>query len=423
MIARERGNIILAWALCAYGILSLSSMALMSLGATVFFAASVYVLSRNPEPREFTPALLPWALASVAFFGACLLSLIVARFFPVEANGPGGFSELKKFHFFLYPPMIALALNRWGSIERHPFWKAWFGMAGISALIAVLQFYARDIFPSDWLSSRFFRPIGMSDRFHGQGLMFFHLSFASALCFAASAALARALWPLPKDRRWLWLAFGLFLCVGVFLSYSRTASFTLVAIFVFLGFLKRPLWGLATLVVAILLGIAAWQWSPTLQGRWRNNQVGNFERIRMWESAWDMFRDRPITGVGFNRTGEYSPLYATRRFGERPQFTSHAHNNLLDALASTGLLGFAAFLAWWGVVIGMAVRVYRHSAKEQRWLPVAALTGLLAFHLNGLTQINFWDGKTQHTLMLWIGIVLALWLRRATSSAPTLPSR
>jgi O-antigen ligase len=405
-------------ALCGYAVLSLTSMALMSIGSALFLLVSL-VLLRNSEWRAVAKARLkaePWIFATAVYFGACLLSLVAAHFFPVTEAGPRGFSELKKFHFFLYPPLIALALNySAGIIERHPFWRFWFGMGLISALTAIVQFFARDLFPETWLDgNRFFRGIGMNDHFHGQGFMFFHLSFASCMCFVAAAALARVYWPLKgesRNCRLLWLGYSAIIFLGTFLSYSRTAAFALVAIVFLLSFLKRPLWGFVTLVVAVLLAFGLWQWSPTLQGRWRNTQVGNFERVRMWESAGMMFKDRPITGVGFNRTGEYSPIYATKLFGELPQFTSHAHNNILDSLASTGLIGFSAFLFWWGILITGAALAFRAAPKEERWLPAAVLAGFLAFHVNGLTQINFWDGKSQHTLMIWVGIALALSIR------------
>lgn len=131
----------------------------------------------------------------------------------------------------------------------------------------------------------------------------------------------------------------------------------------------------------------------------------------MWESAYAMFRDRPLTGVGFSRTGEISPWYVKNVLHEPLEFTSHAHNNFLDMLAATGLPGFTAFLAWWGFLFYACARAFRRAPMHERWLPAAALTGFLAFHVNGLTQVNYWDGKSEHALMLWTGVAVALWIR------------
>ena len=65
----------------------------------------------------------------------------------------------------------------------------------------------------------------------------------------------------------------------------------------------------------------------------------------MWQAARDMFLDRPLTGVGFSRTGELSPYYKKKNvYDETTDFTSHAHNNFLDILGATGGLGMLAFL-------------------------------------------------------------------------------
>jgi O-antigen ligase len=149
-----------------------------------------------------------------------------------------------------------------------------------------------------------------------------------------------------------------------------------------------------------------------LRARFEANMAGNRERVVMWESAWAMFKDRPLTGFGMGDTAQYTPIYAARLLGHRAEFTSHAHNNLLDQVAATGLLGLAAFLFWWGVLFVEAWRCFRRGPADERWLPAAALAAFLAFQVNGLTQVNFWDGKSQHTLMLWAGVTLAISLRR-----------
>jgi O-antigen ligase len=422
MSARERNY--WAAALSFFGLFSLTSMAGMGIGGAVFFITTLVILFRswNRGGAEILGRFRSqaWTYLTVAYFAVCLLSLVIAYFYPVEEGMPNGFADLKKFHYFLLPPLVALAfLYSSDELEEHPFWTVWASMGAFLALIAFLQFWGSELFPDAWLENRFFRRIGTTNRFHAQGLMFFHLSFASCMCFMVSTAFARVLWPRLRDsllQRGLWLALGVASFLAVFFSFSRISFAALAAILAFLGFLKRPAWGVIALVLVAVSGFVVWQKSESLQARWRDTQVGNLERVLMWESAWAMFEDRPITGVGFNRTGEYSPVYATRILGYRPQFTSHAHNNFLDSLASTGLLGFSLFLAWWIALFVMAARCFREAPGEERWLPAACLAGLLAFQINGLTQINFWDGKSEPTLMIWIGITLALWLRHQGES-------
>jgi O-antigen ligase len=393
-------------------------MAGMSVGGGLFLAASFWSIARSWKAgagKHLKEAFRhPVMIASLAVFAVSFLSLAWAWISPPLGEPVSGFKELKKFHHFLYPPFIALAfLYTADEIEKHPFWKFWGGMGIFCGILACLQFFGRDLFPEAWLDSRFFRPIGETGRFHGQGLMFFHLSFAACMSFVAAAGLARVLWPFKWDSRrekLFWAAVALAGFVAVFFSYSRISLVGILVIAALLFFLKRPIWGAATVVVLIGLSLVIWRESPSLQQRFSQTSGATIERKLMWQSAWEMFQDRPALGFGFARSGRYTPAYAEKILGRKPWFTSHAHNNVLDALAATGAAGLLAYLAWWGVLFVSAWRSFR-SATE-KWLPAAALAAMVAFQVNGLTQVNFWDGKSQHTMMIWAGVVLALSLRR-----------
>lgn len=393
-------------------------MAGMSVGGALFLAASVWSVGRawkEGAGKRLKEAFRhPVALASLAIFGVSFLSLAWAWISPPLGDPVSGFKELKKFHHFLYPPFIALAfLYTADEVERHPFWKYWGGMGIFCGILACLQFFGRDLFPAAWLDGRFFRSVGDTGRFHGQGIMFFHLSFAACMSFVAAAGLARTIWPLKWDgkrERIFWACVTLAGFLAVYFSYSRIALAGLVVVAALLFFLKRPLWGAISLVLLLSLAGLLWSQSQSLRDRFTQTSGSNAERVLMWESAWEMFLDRPVLGFGFGRSGRYTPVYAERVLGEKPHFTSHAHNNMLDALAATGALGLLAYLGWWLVLFVSAWRSFR--AAAEKWLPAAALAGMLAFQVNGLTQVNFWDGKSQHTLMIWAGVVLALSLRR-----------
>jgi hypothetical protein len=415
----------LRYTFCAYGILSLSSMAGMSIGAGALLAACLWAIARSWQSwgRAGVKDVLthPLGAASAFLFAAAFLSLAHAWISPPLGRPVSGFGELKKFHHFLYPFVVALALHYSAdALERHPFWKFWGGMGIFCGLLAGLQFFGRDLFPSPWLEHRFFRAVGETGRFHGQGLMFFHLSFASCLTFVAAAGLARIFWPLKWDQKkekifWFIVAVAGF--SAVFFSFSRIALVGLLVVGVTLAFLRKPLWGLISTVLFSGLGLGLWWLSPALRDRFLLARGGVIQRERLWEGAWAMFVDRPFTGFGFGRSGSYTPAYLEKLFGPGNHFTSHAHNNFLDLLASTGLIGLLAFLFWWGVLFVSAGKSFRAAPKEERWLPAAAIASLLAFQVNGLTQVNFADGKSQHTLFLMAGVVLALAIRRKKREA------
>lgn len=403
-----------------FAVLSLSSMAGMSIGGGIYLAASILLLVKTwpaAEGQYFRRLLLsPYAIASYLLFFVSFLSLLYAQIFPPLGPELQGFSELKKYHHFLYPLFVALGLQfALGKKNESVFWKWWMVIGFLCAGMAVAQFWGASLFPASWLESRFFRAAGNSGKFHAQGLMYFHLSFASCMPFVAAPGLARALWPAEgdtKSQRLMWLALGIGGSLATFYSYSRIAWVALMFLLVAFGFLKKPRYGILTLVAVMLTAMAVWSLSPSMQKRWVEARAGVFERKIVWAGAWEMFERRPLLGVGFGRTGAYSATYAELALGKKPEFSSHAHDNTLDILASMGLLGFFAYAGWWLYLFWESLKCFRFFPTGEKWMPAAAIAGFLAFQVNGLTQVNFWDGKSQHALMVWCGVVLFMWGRR-----------
>lgn len=70
-------------------------------------------------------------------------------------------------------------------------------------------------------------------------------------------------------------------------------------------------------------------------------------RSEAWRIVFDIAKVNPITGLGFANYYWYTPLYVI--MGYRVSFNSH--NNYLDLLAQTGILGLGVFL-WLAVSIG-----------------------------------------------------------------------
>lgn len=66
------------------------------------------------------------------------------------------------------------------------------------------------------------------------------------------------------------------------------------------------------------------------------------ERMARWQSAWEMFTNNPLLGVG---PGNYVVAYESYALPNWSDPLGHAHNYYLNMLAETGLLGAGAYLA------------------------------------------------------------------------------
>ena len=86
----------------------------------------------------------------------------------------------------------------------------------------------------------------------------------------------------------------------------------------------------------------------------------NMDRILIWQTALEMIKDRPLTGVG----GGVFPLvyHEYSVAGERRAEISFAHNLPLHILAEFGILGFIPFFAMIGLAVVRGWKVARVSS-------------------------------------------------------------
>ncbi len=100
------------------------------------------------------------------------------------------------------------------------------------------------------------------------------------------------------------------------------------------------------------------------------------ERMAHLQAGWNMFRSRPLLGVG---PGNYTVAYERTPGPDAPPFSvrpwygsrGHAHNYYLHIAAEAGLVGLAAYLLLIGAVMAQAVRAVR-AARGWLWSGVAA---------------------------------------------------
>jgi heptosyltransferase III len=121
-------------------------------------------------------------------------------------------------------------------------------------------------------------------------------------------------------------------------------------------------------------------------------------RVRLWGTALRIFAAFPLFGAGLGGFDTHFPLY---RLPGTYMATGHPHNDLLNALAHSGLAGG---LAWFGLWFAIAKTGFARGRARRGPLLLAGL--LPAFLVAGLGQCYFTDEEPAQAL--WFLVAFAL---------------
>lgn len=397
---QERRQEVLVWGLGIYAALSLISMATMSMGAGVLLVA-LLIHTGGPKPLVVRLAssirdVKTFGLLTLAFVMACVLSLICAKIWPLQI-GPHVesvhfFKFAAKLWYFAWVFVLWFALKCCSPKDRQRVLEVWLLTFVVLAVIGVIQFF------TGWP-----RPQPIPDgsgHFHATLFLGHHLSVASILIFPFFALLDfpshTTAW---KVLRVVGLTLG---CATLFFTFSRTLWVALpfgILVWILLRFQWRER---IALIALILVGAGAAYQVPQIRARLQHS-MGIHEREDLWEANWFLFKSRPLTGVGLRQNEDLSGYYLMEKYHSTDVFQGHAHNNILDVLSTTGVIGLVAFLVWWISIFWMLAKNVKSNQFGR-----AFFAAFVVYQLNGLTQVNFWEAKVQHQLMWAVAWVL-LW--------------
>lgn len=206
--------------------------------------------------------------------------------------------------------------------------------------------------------------------------------------------------------RWGCMLFCLISCFAFIFNGTRGAWLATLVSVLFLMLLqmknKRNFLAL-TLAAGFIFG-GIYQTMPSFQQRVQSianpQEQSNIERRLLWHSAWNMFIDHPVTGVGMaNFKQNYQEHYILPAAKE--PHLGHAHNNFMHVLAEAGLLGLGALIAFWGYLFIYGVKGWCKHRKPVFLLVLAVLLGIV---LHGLTEYTW--GTALTVKLFWLSIAL-----------------
>lgn len=134
----------------------------------------------------------------------------------------------------------------------------------------------------------------------------------------------------------------------------------------------------------------------------------NRARFHMAYSAFRIFRDYPLFGVGANN------ILATvggnpRRYKhpQADQINMHLHNNFLQILAERGIFALLAFTLACGSVLVDLFRKMRNGNGPPRDLAIAVFFTFIGFLFSGLFEYNFGHSQIKFLLFLFLSLPFA----------------
>lgn len=122
---------------------------------------------------------------------------------------------------------------------------------------------------------------------------------------------------------------------------------------------------LVSLILAAGIGAAAYNWSNITSKRREAGGVAVVEpiyvRLGLALITWEMFKDRPIVGVGFGHFRDYTTKYSWDPSSPFYAFASSMpmHSNFLSILAECGLVGLILYVWILVAFLRVSLRVYR----------------------------------------------------------------
>lgn len=136
----------------------------------------------------------------------------------------------------------------------------------------------------------------------------------------------------------------------------------------------------------------------------------SFFRVRVWQSAAQMLRDHPVTGIGLDQfLYAYRGQYIAPDAWQEPNL-SHPHNILLDFWLRLGLLGAALLIVIQAVFWARALRIWRASgtAPIARALIIGAMGSMLGLLAHGMVDNSVFVNDLVVVFMLLLAIPASL---------------
>lgn len=197
--------------------------------------------------------------------------------------------------------------------------------------------------------------------------------------------------------------------LGLIFASERSAWLGMLCALLCVCFYISPRRFFEGLVALALLFALAWFTVPVVQTRLSpllnaKTDVGVTARISIWNQAWQLFQEHPMTGVGalhFPRIDLPEAIVPGHS-----KDLNHAHSNYLQILSTTGILGFTSFLWLLTTALTAAYRQAKSPSPLYAAIGLGLFGAMVSLAVAGIFEYNFGSGQVK--LIQWFLLALLL---------------
>ncbi len=379
------------WCIVLFSFVSLSASALSHILIFIPIFLSLYLLYKNGEKIEFSKSMI--FLGLMIFF--CIVSVILA---PDIDNK---FKQASKVKYFLLGLLAVFPYrNLFKVFERKQaktmfnFFLVLIAIGNIAGIHALFDGF------------HYLRWKGSSDGARAAGMYGMAITYGYGIEYIVIlvTSLAVNFWgKLDQIVNKKLFVIAMITCyLGMYFSYTRGALLAFIVSIPFLFIItKKKLFKIAMAAgIVLVIGLTAIVFSISNGNKsFGNNRFllsaqnkSNLIRISIYETVWEAFKEKPLTGWGY-RNFEKNSFEIKRRHGiDYADFGGHAHNNYLEILAGSGIFAFLSLLAfltyWWREV---------WARKDD--FTIILIPFLVSFLFSGLFQNTITDGENMFVIM------------------------